>query len=254
MTEPLTPEQLARYEEDGYLLASGLIPDPVSHAAAACMWRLLDMDADDPSTWSQAPKEFEHDAGSNRFELYGIQDAEIMECRGEAFMRASAQLLGEPVDAVHRPDAAQALHLFPVEREWKAPGPHIDGIPRECGHKSFPGPYRLTTLVYLSDVEPHGGGTLGWPGSHRKIAALAASDPTRYEYLYQLQPDISTLDLGDPVELTPKRGDVLFFRHFWAHGGTTNISTRPRLAMRYLCSKDCCLRWSKTDAWNNWSP
>lgn len=254
MALPLTSEQLTRYEEDGYLLASGLVSDDISRKAADATWLLLDMDADDCSTWTEAPPEFQHNEGTNRYELYGVQDAAVMACCTDAFLDATAQLLGEPCEAVHRPDAAQALHLFPVDREWQAPGPHVDGIPRECAHRTFPGPYRLTTLLYLSDVGKRGGGTMAWPGSHAKIAELARSNPERYEYLYQVQPDISTLDLGDGLELTPRRGDVLFFRHLWAHGGTPNVSDRPRLAMRWLCSRACCLKWSKTDAWNNWSP
>ncbi|MAF10925.1 hypothetical protein CMK11_10795 [Candidatus Poribacteria bacterium] len=254
MLAPLTPDQRMRYEEDGYLLVSGLIPDGMSREAARAMWRILHMDPCNPATWDDPPPGFEHAVGANRYDLYGVQDADVMACCTAAFLDATAQLLGEPAEAVHCPDAAQAFHLFPVEREWRAPAPHVDGIPRECAHRTFPGPYRLTALVYLSDVEPHGGGTMAWPGSHAKIAALAASDPEKYEYLHQLQPDIAALDLGEPVELTPSRGDVLFFRHLWAHGGTPNVSGTPRLAMRWLCSRDCCLRWSKTDAWNNWSP
>jgi hypothetical protein len=254
MLAPLTPDQRTRYEEEGYLLVSGLIPDATSGEAARAMWGILHMDPGDPATWDAPPPDFEHAVGANRYDLYGIQDPDVMACCTAAFLDATAQLLGEPAEAVHRPDAAQAFHLFPAEREWRPPAPHVDGIPRECGRRTFPGPYRLTALVYLSDVGTHGGGTMAWPGSHAKVAALAESDPEKYERLYQLQPDIAGLDLGEPVELTPNRGDVLFFRHLWAHGGTPNVSTTPRLAMRWLCSRDCCLRWSKTDAWNNWSP
>jgi len=218
------------------------------------MWRLLDMDPNDSATWDEVPREFQHAAGSGRYELYGIQDSAVMACCTDAFLAAAAQLVGDTREAIHRPDAAQALHAFPIQGQWRAPGPHVDGIPRECAHRTFPGPYRLTALVYLSDVPPHGGGTMAWPGSHTRVEELARSDPVRYEHLYQLQPGIASLDLGDGVELTPRRGDVLFFRHLWAHGATPNVSRSPRLAMRWLCSGDCCLKWSKTDAWNNWAP
>jgi len=60
MALPLTSEQLTRYEEDGYLLASGLVSDDISRKAADATWRLLDMDADDCSTWTEAPPEFQH--------------------------------------------------------------------------------------------------------------------------------------------------------------------------------------------------
>lgn len=41
------------------------------------------------------------------------------------------------------------------------------------------------------------------------------------------------LDLGQPVELIPKRGDILFFQHLFAHAGTANIRQTPRFAFRY---------------------
>jgi ectoine hydroxylase-related dioxygenase (phytanoyl-CoA dioxygenase family) len=42
---------------------------------------------------------------------------------------------------------------------------------------------------------------------------------------------IRELDLGGPVELTPKQGDVLFYHYLCAHAGSMNTSDRPRLAL-----------------------
>lgn len=91
--------------------------------------------------------------------------------------------------------------------------------------------------------------------SHRKIRALAESDPEKYAYLYHFNRDIPSLDLGDPVELTPRCGDVLFFQHLFGHNGTANVGVRPRWMMRYFCGCTvCCKRWKKTDQWGLWTP
>ena len=55
----LTDEQIASYRQNGYLLASGLIPDGVSARAEAAMWRLMRMDPGDPATWSRVPESAE---------------------------------------------------------------------------------------------------------------------------------------------------------------------------------------------------
>ena len=50
----------------------------------------------------------------------------------------------------------------------------------ERAQPTTPRAFRVACMVYLSDVAPHGGGTVVWPGSHRKLEALARSDLDRY--------------------------------------------------------------------------
>jgi ectoine hydroxylase-related dioxygenase (phytanoyl-CoA dioxygenase family) len=86
-------------------------------------------------------------------------------------------------------------------------------------------------MTYLSDVSPHGGGTVVWPGSHQRIEALARRDPQRYEMMWALGQALGEIDLGPPIELAPRRGDVLFYHHLCAHAGSANTSPRPRFAL-----------------------
>ena len=67
------------------------------------------------------------------------------------------------------------------------------------------------------------------PRSHRAVRALAESDRDRYAYLCDLNRAIGQLDLEPPVELLPKRGDILFFQHLWVHGAPFNTRPQPRL-------------------------
>ena len=88
-----------------------------------------------------------------------------------------------------------------------------------------------TKRVNHADVEPHGGSTVVWPQSRYKIEGLARSDPDRYEYMWVLNQEYNREELGDYVELTPKRGDVLFYHVFCAHAGSKNIGRTPRFAL-----------------------
>jgi len=250
----LNAQQRRDYEQAGYLLVSGLIAADIAARAETAMWRIMGMDRYDASTWSRRPEgvaDFQPERGLSVHN--GLQDCELMACATPEYLRATAELLGE--ERVHPPQAAHTQNKVPITAAWTWPSPHVDGIPKEHMHRTFPGPYRIASLVFLSDVAPGGGGTAVWPGSHRKIRALAESDPEKYAYLYHFNRDIPSLDLGDPVELTPRCGDVLFFQHLFGHNGTANVGVRPRWMMRYFCGCTvCCKRWKKTDQWGLWTP
>ena len=252
----LSKADIERYQKDGYLLVSGLMSDEVAEGAEAAMWRLMEMDPEDPTGWSIVPESADqHEEKRGVVIFNGIQDPDLMACATDDYLTAVAQLLGEPVGSLHPPEAVHTQNLMQRDVEWKIPNPHIDGIPREHMHRTFPGPYRITSLLYLSDVEHTGGGTCAWPGSQQKIRALAETDPDRYEHLYDLNKDIPSLDLGDPIELTPKRGDILFFQHLFGHNGTANVLPKPRFMMRFFCSCErCYTTWAKVDHWGHWAP
>ncbi len=251
----LTQSQIDAYHADGYLLASGLIPDDISAAAEARMWDRMEMDPNDPGTWSTVPDGAHEFAESRGVVIFNaLQDPELMACATSSYLSTVSELIGENVDD-HPPQAIHTQNLLACNGERKPVKAHVDGIPREHMHRTFPGPFRIASLIYLSDIEPGGGGTAVWPGSHRKIRELAESDPVGYEYLFEFNKDIASLDLGDPIILEPKRGDILFFQHLFGHNGTPNARTRPRFMMRYFCQCDSCFsRWKKTDEWGHWTP
>lgn len=223
---PLTPvlscEQTRRYCEDNFLLVSGLIPDAIAERAEAAMWRWIGLRPDDPESWKNAqPPETT------------CQDPDVLAIYTRQFLTAAAQLgEGDMAPDVYRPPKGiRPINVFPQTGEWEPPGSHIDHAIKEHGHKTFPPAFRVATLTYLSDVELHGGGTIVWPGSRDAIEALARSDPARYEYMWVLNQEYDREELGGYVELTPKRGDVLFYHVFCAHSGSKNVGRVPRFAL-----------------------
>ena len=215
----LTAEQQDSYETNGYLLISGLIPDEIAERAEAAMWRCIGADPADPSTWTVSKN---HQT---------FESPELVACYTPEFLHAAAALAGEEGAGFRPPARGYAINVFPVEGEWRWPGPHVDHAIKEHGHKTFPRAFRVATMTFLNDVPPHGGGTVVWPGGHRKLEALAKSDPDHYELMWTLNSELDKADLGDPVELTPKRGDVLLYHYLCPHAGSRNVSDRPRLAM-----------------------
>jgi len=216
------------YHAQGYLLASGLIPSEIAARAEAAIWRIMGMNPHNPATWQRAGDGAAVHQPEHGLSVHnGLQDPELMACATPEYLRATAELVG--ADAVHPPGAVHTQNKVPVRGGWSWPKPHIDGIPKEHMHRTFPGPYRIASLIYLSDVERRGGGTAVWPGSQRQIRALAEADPDKYRYLYHLNQDVPKLDLGAPLELAPRRGDVLFFQPLFGHNGTANVGAHTAL-------------------------
>ena len=47
----LSEQQLAQFEEEGYLLLSGLSPQETVVKAEKAMWGMMGMEADNPESW-----------------------------------------------------------------------------------------------------------------------------------------------------------------------------------------------------------
>jgi hypothetical protein len=216
----LSEAQVREYEEQGFLLVSGLIPEPTAAAAEAAMWRVIGAEPGRPETWS-AVKPNHH----------AYDDPALTAVYTPDFCAAAAQLGGDDPANYVPPRRAYVINIFPQEGEWRWPSPHIDHALKDAGHHVFPRAFRIAAMTFLSDVPPHGAGTIVWPGSHRKLEALAKSDPERYELMWALSRDIDRADLAPPLEMTPRRGDVLFYHYLCAHSGSMNTSDCPRLAL-----------------------
>ncbi len=216
----LTEAMAHEYVAQSYLLVSGLIPEEVAAAAEAAMWQLLNDSPDDAASWEQVRRAHQ-----------SYDSPELRACHTPSFLAAAAQLSGDPLETIGVPKRAYAINVFPSSGEWKWPRPHIDHAIKEHLHKTFPRAFRIATITFLSDVPPHGGGTVVWPGSHAVLERLAKSDPERFEMMWTLNHELPHVTLADPVELTPKRGDVLFYSYLCAHAGSQNTSDRPRLAL-----------------------
>ncbi|NKB72401.1 MAG: hypothetical protein GKR89_35440 [Candidatus Latescibacteria bacterium] len=220
MPTPLNRAQLEAYQRDGFLLVSGLTPAPVVEAAERALWTCLQLDPKDPASWP-AGTPARSDA-----------NPDLLACYTPTLLAAAAQLSGDDISSFAAPQAAFSLNVFPLHApaQWKWPSPHIDHAIKEHGHKTFPRPFRVASMFFLNDVAPHGGGTVVWPGSHRRIEALAQSDRARYEYMWVLNQELDRAKLEDPTELQPRQGDVLFYQYLCAHAGSANTTARPRLA------------------------
>ena len=110
-TLPLTENLIDQYHQDGFLLASGLIPEAIARTGEAAMWDVMGMDANDPETWNNFSDEAiasTLQAGfkprSKLYQYFGNQHPDLLACYTPEMMAAMAQLTGESVDLFHPPN------------------------------------------------------------------------------------------------------------------------------------------------------
>ena len=254
----LSPEHIESYREDGYTIVSNLISEEIIDRAVAGLWTRLGMNPDKPDSWKQPPTPppangvWHVNASPERIEHLGLTDAGVL----HTLISGATRVLGTFAPGAfccqrEYPEAVWSINQFPSS-VTSAPPPDQDGGHRHL--KITSGPFRMITLIYLSDVEPRGGGTMVWPGSNRKFRILAGQQSGPFSHMDDLRPLVADLARETPVEITPQRGGVVFIDYLMVLSGSLNRSAQPRLALRFLCSYRKCEGWNKVGKWNVWNP
>ena len=218
--ERITDAHKARYDREGYLLIRKLIPEDVVDRAERAIHRVI-------RNYSElaTQTEFHHQLHAPAEEL------DLISIFSPEFRETAARLSGDDPYTFAVPRQPWALVIFPYGTEWRWPDPHVDHALLEDQFKIFPLPFRIASISYLTDVPSHGGGTIVWPGSHKKLEAFVKRNRKDYRYMSDLNLNLQKIPLNPPVELKPRRGDVLFYHALCAHSAGMNVSDIPRLAL-----------------------
>jgi ectoine hydroxylase-related dioxygenase (phytanoyl-CoA dioxygenase family) len=219
----LTPDQIEQFLVDGYILVSDLIPEEIAARADEAAFRCNGFDPDDPDTWKVEPGMTEY-----------FYEPELLAVYTQELLTVAAQLTSDDpyiFPAACPDNKAFVIKLLPEPGPWQVRNRHLDGSGENVYHSVHRSPWRAFALIYLHDIEPHGGGTVLFPRSHHKMRALARSQPDKYRWISQLHNEIENMDLGDHVEVEPKAGDVLFIHSLMVHCKPMNTGSRPRFAL-----------------------
>jgi ectoine hydroxylase-related dioxygenase (phytanoyl-CoA dioxygenase family) len=172
-----------------------------------------------------------HDPHSHSHHEF-VSDPAVLACFGKEVCSAAAAIASARTRFA-RPKTTYTITVFPSPDPWEWPAPHIDHALKEDAHLTFPPPFLVGCLIYLNTVPERSGGTVVWPGSHRRLYALASAHPHEYKYMCELNRDITQAGLATPIELTARAGDVLFYHYLCAHSGSTNTGGEPRFALNH---------------------
>ena len=239
MNTLLSPEQCEQFISDGYVVVSGLIPDDVISSTREKLCDVLGISPGDPATWPESERavpwhtvEFTEQCFTAEFDQAAHELVGDILLRGQCISSALDRNGKEPyvkgfIPVLAYPREGEKVFNAPVSNG----GYHVDGI-----HFTtlWPDKILLVGLVYLTDTQPYGGATAVIPGSHRKIFEywIAEGKDPAYTEIFP------KIELGEPVPVPGKTGDMILMHHLLAHAGSPNYDTHVRIALNANLTSD----------------
>jgi hypothetical protein len=211
--EPVEPalgaEDLAFWDEHGYVVLREAVSREAAGAAERAVWDFLGARPEDPETW------YGNDDGHTIMVPLIHHPAFDANRRSPRIRSAFAQLLGSD-DLLVTVDRGG---LNPPERDgWRFPGPdlHWDTSLAQ------PIPLSIQGILYLADTPAHQGAFCCVPGFHRRIES----------WLGGLPPEVNPRDeirKYPPVAIAARAGDMVLWRDALPHGASPNRGSYPRI-------------------------
>ena len=225
---PLTAEELAAHERDGFVTVPELLgPDEVAGFAAE-----LDRLASDPAVRADERTVVEKSSNQVRsvFEVHALSDAIAALVADERVAGRARQILGSDV-YVHqsrinyKPGFGGAGFYWHSDFEtWHAE----DGMPS---------PRAVSISISLTENFAHNGCLMIMPGSHRTFVSCVGETPADHYKESLREQEIGTPDPGSLTALadrhgiallTGKAGSATLFDSNCMHGSGSNITPYPR--------------------------
>jgi len=209
--EGLDAEDLAHWDEHGYVILRNAISAPAAEAAEQAIYDYLGMDRDDPESW------YRESLGHSIWVPLLRHPALVANRCAPRIHKAHAQLWG-------REDLWVTIDqggLNPPEREnWPFPGPHLhwDATLAE------PHCLDMQGILYLADVDEDQGAFSCVPGFHRSLKQWLKSVPQGTSAQDHARRTLTMKPIA------ARRGDMIIWHHLLPHGSSPNRAQRPRVA------------------------
>jgi hypothetical protein len=223
----LTAEELAFWDENGYVVVHDAVAADDRDAAAAAIYEILDADPADPDTW------YRNKFGKTIWVPLLRHPAFIANRKAPRLVKAFAQLWS-------REDLWPTIDqggFNPPERPgWEFPGPNVHWD----ASLAPPHHFGVQGILYLTDTPTEQGAFCCIPGFHRDLDG----------WLKSLAPgeDARRAILRGPA-LTPiagKAGDLIIWHQSLPHASSPNLGSKPRVA-QYISLRPT--RWPYTQEW-----
>ncbi len=216
----LTSEQLAFYQENGYLLVEGVL----SREEAACYRQELH----DLAERLQARQSIDATWGSAREAVAEAKDTKIYHCHDVQFYSAAfSRLIVDPrltdiaADIIGSPNV-QLHHtkMFIKPPEKGSPFPMHQDVPYFPHDKHS----MIAAVIFFDDAPVEKGCVRVVPGSHK-------NGPLEHNPEGGWHLPFSEYPIESAVPCPAKAGDVLFFSYLTIHGSGINISNEARTTL-----------------------
>lgn len=209
----LSAEDLAHWDEHGYVVLRGAVPKEQARATENAVWAALGMDPHDAANWYRKP------IGKGIMMDFYHHPTLRANRESRRIHKAFAQLWGT-ADLWKTTDRTSFNPPETPSFPFQGPRLHWD--------MSLEPPFRFGTqgLLYLCDTPAEQGAFCCVPGFHRTLPAWLASLPSGTD------PRQVNLD-AQAVPIAAEAGDFVIWHHMLPHGSSPNRGRYPRI-VQYL--------------------
>ena len=223
----LTAEELAFWDEHGYVVVHDAVAAEDRDAAAAAIYNFLDADPGHPETW------YGNKFGVSIWVPLLRHPACLANRKAPRLVKAFAQLWGRE-DLW--PTIDQGGFNPPEHEGWKFPGPHVHWdsslAPPHC--------FGVQGILYLTDTPADQGAFSCIPGFQRTL------DPWLKELPPSEDPRQAILRHPGLKPIAGKAGDLVIWHESLPHGASPNHGTKPRV-VQYITLRPT--RWEYAAEW-----
>ena len=212
---PLNQQQLAHWDEYGYLIIPSVLSKSESAAARSAIWDFLNMREVDPASWYQSSSQMK----KIMVQLFSHPALEV--ARTSDYIRRIFQQLWQRNDLIMTTD--RVGFNPPETAQWQFPGP---GIHWDI-ELTAPIPFGTQGLIYLTDVAENQGAFCCVPGFHNEIDNWLSGQSQDVDLQQQ---DWSQWAVKP---IAAKAGDLIIWHHALPHGSSPNRADYPRM-VQYL--------------------
>jgi len=223
----LTEEELASWDENGYVVLHDAVKAADRDAAAAAIYEALDADPALPASW------YGNKFGKSIWVPVLRSPALVANRRSPRIVKAFAQLWG-------REDLWPTIDqcgLNPPERDgWRFPGPNVHWdmtlAPPHC--------FGIQGILYLTDTPAEQGAFSCIPGFHRTLETWLKDLPAG------TSPREAITHHEGFIPIAGNAGDTVIWHQALPHGSSPNSGRLPRV-VQYLTLRPT--RWPYTQEW-----
>lgn len=225
--EGLSGEQLAFWDEHGYVVFPNAVAASDRDAAAAAIYSFLEANPDDPESW------YGNKFGLTIWVPLWRHPAFVAIRQTPRLVKAFAQLWGKE-DLWATVD--QGGFNPPENEHWKFPGPHVHWDTS----LATPHCFGVQGILYLTDTPPDQGAFSCIPGFHRSLQQWLNGLPRSED------PRQAILQHPGLIPIAGKAGDLVLWHQLLPHGSSPNRGSKPRV-VQYISLRPT--RWESAAEW-----
>jgi hypothetical protein len=223
----LTDEQLAEFDEQGFVIIRGALSAEDAEAYRQSILSMMPSNLEIPTVWRSYDGRIKPMAGPDRQTFDTPELLPLM--TNEKLYGAACQLLGSTALRVRDGSIGITIRNDAHSDQPLSQTLHLDAsVPATADDFTFEQQeLQVGGCYYLTDVEPNGGGIHVVPGGHKIVEAEARAADGGGRHLHQDWKQIKHLE---SVEVTGKAGDFALLHHLMPHGASHNRNSTARVA------------------------